>query len=190
MKLHFGFILIISILGSAATFASAESNSSTEPTPMPNIQPQEYMANAEVQFFSETGTLENRLSANRWAYFPDTQQSQLITPHLTVYKPDGTIWTVDAKRGHLQQPTLGTIEKISLYEQVVVVRPATATAIPIKLETDSLDYHPEKQYAEGAQSVTLTKPGLTIIGIGFRAFLDKSHVELLHDVKTHYTSTF
>lgn len=175
---------------SSNTSLSTSSSKSLSTINTKNKQPQEYMSNAQVQFYSDTGMLENQLSAIRWSYFPDKQTSEIITPHLIVYKADGSTWTVDASRGQLQQPTMGLIEKISLFDKVVILRKSTPSIIPIKLETEHLDYHPKKQYAEGEQNVRLTKPGLTIIGVGFRAFLDKGHVELLNDVQTYYTNTF
>lgn len=152
-------------------------------------QPQEYMVRVFVSVFEANGALKNELSAGYWAYLPDLQISQLTNPHLTLYKPDGTTWLIDAKEGRVIQPKLGAIEQIRLQKQVVIERPATKTAILIKLETEEIQYHPKKEYAESEQFITMTKPGLKITGTGLRAFLDQGFVELLRDVKTHYTLT-
>ncbi len=152
-------------------------------------KPQEYMKEIFVTIFTEQGLLKDELTANYWAYLPAAQISTLITPHLTVHRPDGTIWTINAKKGEIKQPTLGTIEQIALQQDVVLERPATKTAVAIKLETNELQYQPKKKYAESDQLITMTKPDLKITGIGLRAFLDQGLVELLRDVKTYYTLT-
>ena len=151
--------------------------------------PQEYMRQVFVTTFTEEGFLKDELFATYWAYLPEAQLSTLIVPHLTVHRSDGTIWHIDAKKGQVKQPSLGTIEQIALYENVVLERPATPLAISLKLETHELRYQPKKQYAESDDFITVTKPDLKITGTGLRAFLEQGSVELLRDVKTYYTVT-
>lgn len=158
-------------------------------THMRKKDPQEYMKNVFVTIYTEQGLLKDELSAHYWAYLPEQKISTLVAPHLTVYRPDGTLWIIDAKKGKIKQPTLGTIEQIALQEEVTLERPATNKVLPIKLETEELRYQPKKQYAESDVFITMTKPDLKITGTGLRAFLDQSSVELLRDVKTYYTVT-
>jgi lipopolysaccharide export system protein LptC len=149
-------------------------------------QPEEYMSQVTVWNFSETGDLKHYLSAAYWAYLPETASSNLTTPHLIVYKPDQTIWQIDAERGNVKQPSIGHIDQVELQGSVVMQRLATKTEMPIKVETQVIRYQPKKEYAETDQLITLRKPDLTITGTGMRAFLDKNFVELLHNVKTCY----
>lgn len=151
-------------------------------------KPQEYMSDFLVTFFTTEGQLKNKLSAAYWAYQPEKKGSTLTTPHFVVYKPNGSLWTIDANRGFIKQPNIGTWDQIELYSHVVINRPATGTFVPLRLESEKLYYQPDKEYAETDQLVVMTKPGLKISGIGMRAFLDTHSVELLHDVKTSYTA--
>jgi LPS export ABC transporter protein LptC len=187
MKINLSLLLLVLIVGFLFWMKSIDQSKVAELSVQFDKQPQEYMIQAFVTVFTEKGHIKNQLSADYWAYFPETSLSLLTMPHLTIHKPDGTVWNIDAKRGNLAQPTLGTIEKITLTDQVVLKRPATQNVTPITLETETLDYHPKKQYVAGDQLITMTKPGLKITGIGLRAFLDKGSVELLHDVKTYYS---
>lgn len=149
-------------------------------------QPEEYMSEVVVWNFSETGNLKHHLSADYWAYLPETASSTLTTPKLIIYKPDHSIWKIDAKQGKVKQPNIGRIEQVELLGSVVMQRPATEKEVPIKVETSVIRYQPKNEYAETDQFITLTKPDLTISGTGMRAYLDKSFVELLHNVKTCY----
>ncbi len=161
----------------------------TTTTPMRMLKhPQEYVKSATTWEFSPEGALKSELNVSFWAYLPETDTSRLIKPHLTVYKPDHSIWHIDAKRGVLKQPTLGTIEDIELFEQVVLLQPSTPQNPYIKLETESLRYNPEKNYAETHDLITMTKPDMKVMGRGMQAFLDKNTVSLLHDVKTYFVS--
>lgn len=154
-----------------------------------NQHPQEYMSKVSVWSFTEEGNLKHYLSADYWAYSPEVAASRLSLPHLTIHKPDHTIWNIDAKRAVVKQPSLASIEQVELLETVVLERPATALAAPIKVETQAIRYQPKQSYAETDQFITMTKPDLKITGVGMRAFLENSSVELLRDVKTSYLST-
>jgi LPS export ABC transporter protein LptC len=149
--------------------------------------PQEYMKMVALTTYDANGAIKNALFADYWAYSPQTEHSILNRPKLIVYKPDQTMWEIVAKQAKVSQPSIGAIASIALSKDVVLLQ-STQSATPlVTVETQSLDYQPEKQYAETAQFVKMTKPALMITGIGLRAFLEKNWVELLHDVKTYYT---
>jgi lipopolysaccharide export system protein LptC len=150
-------------------------------------KPQEYMRNAFVTLFTEGGVLKNELSAKYWAYLPEKKKSTFTMPHLTIYKPDGTLWHMDAQKGEALQPNIGAIEKIILQNNVILNRLGSKIADPIQVNTEAVDYYPKKQYAENNTFVKMNKPGLIITGVGLRAFLENGAVELLQNVKTYYT---
>lgn len=153
--------------------------------------PQEYMKTVELSIFDAQGSIKNALTADYWAYSPQTEHSVLNKPKLVIYKPDHSVWEIVAKHAKISQPNIGAIESIALSKDVVLQSTQASTTVhtaSVTVETQSLDYQPEKQYAETAQFVKMTKPALTITGIGLRAFLENNWVELLHDVKTYYTS--
>jgi len=183
------FLLLIALLSFGLSALIKAKPETVPKTHIAKKDPQEYMKGVFVTIFTEQGLLKDELSAHYWAYLPEAKISTLVTPQLIVYKPDGTTWIINAKRGKIKQPTLGTIEQIALQEEVVLERPATKITLPIKLETEELRYQPKKQYAESDVFITMTKPDLKITGTGLRAFLDQSSVELLRDVKTYYTVT-
>jgi len=149
--------------------------------------PQEYMTNLTLTTYNEDGSLKDSLSAQHWAYLPEQNLSVVEKPHLTVYKPDQTFWNIDALHGKIEQPTLGSIEKITLQEKVTLERPQSATASFILVKSNEMQYLPKIQYAKTDELVTITKQGLQVTGTGMRAFLDKGSMELLHNVKTFYT---
>lgn len=150
--------------------------------------PEEYMSNVSLKTYTIDGLLKNELHAEYWAYLPEKNCSELTTPHLTVYKPDKTVWHIDAKQGRVSQPSLAKVQEVELSDHVVIRRPATAKSVPIKLETAQIRYQPDKEYAESDEFVSLSKPNLTVTSQGMKAFLDRGFVELLHDVKTYYVA--
>jgi LPS export ABC transporter protein LptC len=181
------FILIFLALLSVALLFYVKSADHKPRNIHVETKPQEYMADFFVTLFTEDGLVKNKLSGDYWAYQPETNGSTLKRPHLIVYKPDGSVWIIDAKQAFVKQPNIGTLDDIVLHNNVVIHRPATGTFVPITLETNALLYQPSKSYAESDELVTLTKPDLKVSGIGMRAFLDKDSVELLHNVKAAYT---
>lgn len=183
MKIYFGFavIIILSLVFWLSPFEKPKDLSFNLKS-----QPEEYMKEVMVWSFTEEGNLKHYLSTSYWAYLPEKATSTLERPHLTFYKPDNTIWNIDATRGKVTQPNIGQIDQVELLDKVVLERPATKMDLPIKVETEVIRYQPKNQYAETDQFITLTKPDLKITGTGMRAFLDQSFVELLHNVKTCY----
>ena len=180
------FLLMLLLVLSFSLWIFVKPELKVKRTDLGDQQSLEYMKQAYVTVFTDEGKIKNELFASAWLYHPKNQSSTLTTPHLTFYKPDGSEWTIDAKEGTIAQPTLGSIEKITLQNQVILQRLASKTLTPLKMETESLNYQPKKQYADSDKLVTLIKPGLKITGIGLRAFLDQNSVELLRDVKTQY----
>jgi len=150
-------------------------------------KPQEYMNRLFVSRFTEQGALKETLKATEWAYLPEKAISTLKNPELQSFSPQGT-WIITAKKGQIKQPNLGTLEQIYLEKTVVLNRLAAKTITPILIETESLNYYPEIQYATSDVGVSIKKPGIEIIGVGLEAFLDKDVMKLLRDVKTAYGS--
>jgi len=150
-------------------------------------QPQEYMKHVHVTHFTETGTIKDQIKAKYWAYVPEKEISTLDTPHLIIVKPGEANWTVDAKSGRAHHPTLQSkVEKLELWDSVVVDRAKTKTHEPITVTSEKLIYFPENDYVESDLFVKLIKPGLIVTGIGMHGYLDKNWVELLKDVTTQY----
>lgn len=184
-------ILLLCLLLSSLALLRHSHITDAMPLSRATALPQEYMKTVELTIFDAQGDIKNALSADYWAYSPDTEHSILHKPKLVVYKPNDTVWEIVAQRAKVTQPNIGAIQSIALSQNVVLqsTQPKTTNQEgKVTVETQSLDYQPEKQYAETAQFVKMTKPALTITGIGLRAFLDNNWVELLHDVKTYYTS--
>lgn len=154
-----------------------------------NKYPQEYMKQVSVWSYTEEGNLKNYLSAEYWAYLPEQKASKLEKPHLTVYKPDATEWQIDAKKATVAQPTIGTIEQVELQESVVLKRPQTDKAFPIRVETEVLRYRPHQEFAETDKEITLTKPDLKITGVGMHADLKTNSVKLLDKVQSEFVIT-
>ncbi len=107
--------------------------------------PQEYMSHLFATIFNDDGNPKNQLSADYWAYQPEIAGSTLIKPHLIVYKPDGTRFTIDAKQGFAKQPRIGTVEQLNLHHQVVIKKLPVTTANAITIETEALLYQPNQE---------------------------------------------
>jgi LPS export ABC transporter protein LptC len=187
MKMNFLFLLM-TILG--VFFLIKPSDVTKKSSLHIDKTRQEYMKNLLTTTYTESGMLKNKIYAAYWAYLPLQQQSTLIAPHMIHFKPDGTEWHITAKHGLTKQPTLGGIEEIELWDKVCLERMVNTNNAPILVETEKLCYHPKKQFAESENTITMTKPDGQVTGTGLRAFLEKNSVELLHNVKTYYDTTY
>lgn len=152
--------------------------------------PQEYMKNVKVTNYTDDGILKDKIDAKFWAYLPKEQISQIVEPRISVIKPDNSVWTVNARYGIANHPSLQSkVEKLELKERVVIIRPEALDIAPIKLTTEQLFYYPEKEYVQTDMFVKMVKPGLQITGTGLEGYLDKNWLELQKNVKTTYISS-
>ncbi len=152
----------------------------------PHKRPQEYMKGIVMHDFTEQGSLKQSLQAKTWAYRPEVQRSTLEKPVLKIYKPT-SLWIIQSDEALVKQPTLGSIETVTLKHHVQLERPPTQEETALRLETELLHYEPRTETAHSDQWVIIKRPDFQISGIGLEASFHPETLNLLKDVQTTYT---
>lgn len=106
---------------------------------------------------------------------------RLATPQFLVPDRQGRYWDVRAQHGFV--PAGG--QRLELHGQVRADSPPE-TPPPTRISTDWLALDLEHDRASSPAAVTITRPGLTMQGIGLEADFDRQRVSLLSQVRTHY----
>lgn len=151
-------------------------------------KPQEYMTHITISNYSEQGNTKEILRAEYWEFIPEKGCSDLINPHVTVYKPNGDVWYLTAHKALAWHSTMADkVSKVELYDGVVIERAALNKAAPIKVETLAMQYTPATDMITSEEFVSMQQPGLTISGIGMRGYLDRNWIELHEKITTIYT---
>ncbi len=160
----------------------------TERTTTKQSKPQEYMTQLTVSNFTAKGNAKEILTAEYWEFLPEQGCSDLVKPHVTVYKPNGDVWHLFANKAIAWHPTINDkVTKIDMKEGVIIERPALNNVTPIKVETLAMEYTPENDMITSKEYVSMQQPGLTISGFGMRGYLDRNWIELHDRITTIYT---
>jgi LPS export ABC transporter protein LptC len=160
----------------------------TEPYTATQNKPQEYMDNLQSTKFNILGMPKESIRAQHWEFNPSMGYSDLMQPHVTVYKPNGDIWFLSSQKALAWHKTIsGQITKVDMLDGVIIERPEQDQTTPIKMETLALQYTPEQQMITTKEFVNMQQPGLTISGYGLLGYLDRNWIELHDKITTIYT---
>lgn len=151
-------------------------------------KPHEYMNQLKVTNYTLRGNAKESLVADYWEFIPHKGCSDLINPHLVVYKENGEVWDLVATRAVAWHPTVADkINKIDLLEGVKLRRLALNNAVPIIVETLAMQYLPEQKTVTSTEVVSMQQPGLTVSGYGMLGYLDSGWIKLHERITTVYT---
>ena len=126
------------------------------------------------------GRPKRRLEAKRMVYRADRTVT-LTSPYYVLYRADGEPWHVRSDHGHLSAD--GSV--LLLTGNVDIWRNDAFGARDLDIRTEDLKVLPDSEYGETENSVTITMPSSTSRGVGMRAWLDETRIELLSEVTTH-----
>ena len=112
---------------------------------------------------------------------PADKTMTLQTPLFLVPDRSGKYWEVRAKQGIV--PADG--KQLDLRGTVHAASPA-GVGPETRIETSQLSLFPQENRASSQTAVTVTRPGLTMRGVGMQADFDRQQVSLLSQVRTRY----
>ena len=112
---------------------------------------------------------------------PADKTMSLDSPLFLVPDRNGKYWEVRANRGFV--PADG--EHLDLRGKVLATSPEDVPPAT-RIQTEQLSLLPDRNMAESRASVTITRPGLTMHGIGMQADFDRQQVSLLSQVRKRY----
>lgn len=148
----------------------------------PRHIPDYYMENFKTVTMDENGQPERRIEANYMAHFPDTDTHEFDRPYLTMYRDEAPPWHVRSERGWLS----ASGDVMLLLGKVHIWRNDENGVKELDIKTEDLRVLPETSYGETDRPVTITTPTSTTTGVGMKAYLEESRLELLSEVRTRY----
>ena len=127
-----------------------------------------------------TGQPKRRLEADYMAYHAD-ETVELTNPHYVLFRSEGEPWHVRSERGRVS----GDGAVVKLLGNVDIWRNDVSGARNIDIRTQHLTVRPESEYGETREQVTIRTPAHISTGVGMRAYLGETRIELLSQVRTH-----
>ena len=176
------FVLIAAAAVSAWMLHSLEPQS-LSPVEPPGHVPDFFMENFTTTTTDEQGQLRRRIEADYMAHFPDTDTNEFTRPYLVLYNDRGAMpWHVTSERGWLSAGG----EVMFLLGEVHIWRNTPQGKRRLVIETEDLRVLPDADYGETDKTVVITTAHSRSHGVGMRAYMDESRLELLSQVRTVY----
>lgn len=144
--------------------------------------PDFFLENFTTTTTDSSGAIKRQLSARRQLHFHDTDSNELTDPHLVLYHPERTPWHIESERGWIS----GTGEVVLLLGRVRAWRDDELGVRLIDIRTRDMRILPDTEYGETDKPVLIRSRGNETRGVGMRAYLQESRLELLSQVTTVY----
>lgn len=145
----------------------------------------DYMLNNFVTTKTDVaGNISHVLKASEMRHYPDDDSTELENPHFTQYGGPGQPNTmIEGKRGSVS----GNGEIVKFYDDVRVVRQASADKEEMTLTTDYLELEPKREVATTNRPVVITQGPKTVVrAVGMIYDKKNQTIQLNKRVRTHY----
>lgn len=144
-----------------------------------------YLDNFTATSLNMLGRPHFILKAEKLWHYPDDDTTHLQMPHLTSLYPDRPPTVTTARTGMLSSKG----EDVYLYDEVRVVRPASADLLEQDFATDYLHVIPDRDWAETDQAVVVSNKYNVIRAVGMQLDDKAGTVKLLSRVRATHEPT-
>lgn len=148
--------------------------------------PDYYVENFTSTTMDVNGFPRRRVNADYMAHFPDTDTHELSNPYMILYRDSAAPWHVRSERGWISS----TGEVMLLLGKVHIWRNNARGERQMEIRTEDLRVLPDTNYGETDKLAIITTPGSESRGVGMRAFMDESRLQLLSQVHTRYDPAY
>ncbi len=128
------------------------------------------------------GELYQRLMADRMAHHKNSDETELETPLLKVYKDHELQWQIKGRQGVIKPGG----EDLVLQGDIELYRPATTKDQSLRLYTEQLEYQSKPGIVSTDLPVTIKSEQGTTQAVGLRAYLNEEKILLLSQVRGVY----
>lgn len=182
LRRHGPLVVMIALaLGSFWALKRLDSDLILPPRSQHHI-PDFYLENFVTTTMDPAGHPRRRMEADYMAHFPDTDTHEFQRPYMIMYRQEGEPWHVRSERGWLSSSG----DVILLLGKVHIWRNNINGLKELDIKTEDLRVLPEREYGETDKPVLITTPNSQTRGVGMKAHLAESRLQLLNDVRTVY----
>jgi lipopolysaccharide export system protein LptC len=148
--------------------------------------PQSFMEDIRLRAMNEQGFPRFELQAASMVRYADDKRTDVEQPFLTVFRPNGEVWTAQAESG----TAVNDDELVTLHGAVVVRHPTDPGrpegAATLEIRTRELVVRPREEFAQTDQLTTLVRPEGRVEAVGMKAYFPQERVQLLSQVRGTY----
>jgi lipopolysaccharide export system protein LptC len=147
-----------------------------------STQPDAVMENVVATIINKQGHATLKIETTKMSHYAAQDTTEIIKPHVTVYRKSPNPWYIDANSAHAEHGT----SQITFKDNVVIHHLNDVANPTTTMKTASLTIFPNKQIAQTGDPVTLLQPDTTIHAIGMLANLGEGTVKLLSQAQGEY----
>lgn len=141
--------------------------------------PDYLVANFTSTTYNSAGEPETVLSAAKMIHYPDDDSTELVDPHVVQHKAGDARMAVSAARGTLSRDG----EEIFLYDDVLLVREATAQRPEARLSTSFLHVVQDRTLVRTDRDVYMQEGPRSLSGRGMEYNYGSGQLELRANVR-------
>ena len=142
--------------------------------------PDYYMEDFTTLTMHPDGTPKNKLSADYLAHYPLDNSTELVMPRMEIFREDEFPLYINAEKGRLD----GDNDTILLYGIVKMWEYDDTGSPTLEVSTSHVKVSLDDEYAETDRQATIVTNNAVITGIGMRAYLPQSRLEVIKHEKT------
>lgn len=146
-----------------------------------HARPDYVLRNYEITSLDARGKEQFTLRGPLLERSPGDQTMRLATPEFLVPDAEGAYWEIHADAG-IVPPGGGRLEVVG---RVSAQSPASKPPAT-RIEAEQLTLDVDQHRATSTGKVTITRPGLTMVGMGLLADFDRRRMALLSQVHSRY----
>lgn len=177
-------LLIIIVSGLSGLFLDSVTPDKDKEDEKLRHDPDYYLTDFTVTTMGENGKPKHILAAKRMNHYPDDDTTELLKPHIEIYRIKEPRWNIDSKRGWVSSDG----KLVLLLGNVHVRRKGSATNEPVNLWTEELRFHPDDEYAETDKHVRIKNGDSITEAVGMRAYLGEGRIQFLSRTRGSYES--
>ena len=132
--------------------------------------------------YNALGKVDSTLVAAKMVHYPDDDTTDLVAPRVVQTKPDEPRVTVTARRGVLSQDG----EEVFLYDDVLLVREASADRPETRMSTSELHVVRGKSVVRTDKDVLITEDDRRLSGRGMEYHNDSRELFLRANVRGQF----
>ncbi len=182
-RLHYFLSLLFVVMLSAFAnwLLDAIEHKTIEDTTALRHEPDYFIEGLKAKVFNADGSLHYRLASRRLNHYPDDNTLQLTAPVLRMFTKKQPPWIMVAEQGVVYDDG----QRIHLNGAVDIRQPGDART-RMQLLTRDLRIDTQRDYAETAAAVKLTRGYHQTTAVGMRANLRLGRLEFLADTRGIY----
>ncbi|PIZ03908.1 MAG: LPS export ABC transporter periplasmic protein LptC [Gammaproteobacteria bacterium CG_4_10_14_0_8_um_filter_38_16] len=182
-KLPIIYSLIFVCICLASIFILLHANQLESQTITGKTQIDNFIIQANSTEYNQQGQVKVKMTSEKIRHFLPQKTSIFTKPRIIAYTENRTPWHIQADQAIVNS----TGEKIILQGHVVIRElPAKQPAEITTIKSNEITLFPKESRATTKQPVTLSRPGVTIHGVGFDANLKTGQYKLQSQSKAIY----